>query len=578
MGGNDAGGEAGMVIEWDLPIEVDDGLVLRADVFRPAAEGRYPAILTHGPYAKGLHFADGYTDQWNTLRSAHPDVEAGSSNRYQSWELPDPDKWVPHGYALVRVDSRGAGSSPGFLDVWSERETSDFFQCIEWAAAQSWCSGKVGLSGISYYAINQWQVAALRPPHLAAICPWEGAADWYRDAARHGGILCSFSGDWYGHQVAVVQHGVGELGGRNRETGKLIAGDETLSPDELERNRADFGRDIAEHLLIDDYYSSGRIPDLTHIDVPMLSAGNWGGHGLHLRGNVEGFVRSSSEHKWLELHGLEHWTHYYTDYGRTLQKEFFDHFLKDIDNGWDQRPPVILNVRHHDGSFTLRAEEDWPIPRTRWTKLYLDASERRLALAQPEQESQVSYAGKGEGVTFSWTLDEAIELTGPLAAKLFVSSETVDADIFVILRAFDPAGEELTFQGALEPHSPLAHGWLRASHRELDDAISVPERPYHKHDQIRPLEPGQAYELDIEVLPTCITLPAGYTLALSVQGVDYQYSSTIERFGWFEMTGVGPFKHESELDRPDAVFGGSVTLHTGGERVSYLLAPVIPAI
>jgi uncharacterized protein len=577
MGGDGAVGEAGMVIEWDLPIEVDDGLVLRADVFRPTGEGRYPVILTHGPYAKGLHFADGYTNQWNALCSAHPDVEAGSSNRYQSWELPDPDKWVPHGYALVRVDSRGAGASPGFLDVWSERETSDFFQCIEWAAAQSWCDGKVGLSGISYYAINQWQVAALRPPHLAAICPWEGAADWYRDAARHGGILCSFSGDWYGHQVAVVQHGVGEAGGRNRETGKLIAGDETLSSEQLERNRADFGRDIAEHGLIDDYYSSSRIPDLTQIDVPMLSAGNWGGHGLHLRGNVEGFVRSSSKHKWLELHGLEHWTHYYTDYGRTLQKEFFDHFLKDLDNGWDQRPPVLLNVRHHDGSFTLRAEQDWPIPRTRWTKLYLDAGERSLTLAEPGKESAVSYMGKGEGVTFSWKLEEAIELTGPLAAKLFVSSETVDADIFVILRAFDPAGEELTFQGALEPHSPLAHGWLRASHRNLDHALSVPERPYHTHDQIRPLEPGQIYELDVEVLPTCITLPAGYTLALSVRGVDYRYSAKVERFGWFEMTGVGPFKHESDLDRPDDVFGGSVTVYTGGGRASYLLTPVIPA-
>src|SRR4029077_10234392 len=113
---------------WDVPIEVDDGLILRADVFRPEAAGRYPAILTYGPYAKGLHFEDGYPDQWHRMCAAHPDVVAGSSNRYQAWELPDPEKWVPYGYVCVRVDSRGAGSSPGRIDPWSIRETQDFYE------------------------------------------------------------------------------------------------------------------------------------------------------------------------------------------------------------------------------------------------------------------------------------------------------------------------------------------------------------------------------------------------------------------------------------------------------------------
>lgn len=565
----------GIKVEWDVGIEVDDGLVLRADIFRPEDSGTHPAIVTYGPYAKGLHFADGYPDQWNAMIEAFPEIAAGTSNRYQAWELPDPEKWIPYGYACVRIDSRGAGSSPGFIDPWSERETRDFYECIEWAAAQEWCNGRVGLSGISYYAINQWQVAARRPPHLAAICVWEGAADWYRDAARHGGILCSFSANWYEHQVAVVQHGVGERAGHNRETGRLIAGDEVLSSEELERNRADFGRDVAAHTLVDEYYEA-RIPELERIEVPLLSSGNWGGHGLHLRGNIEGFVRSSSPQKWLEIHGLEHWTHFYTDYGRSLQKDFFDHFLLGIDNGWDERPPVLLNIRSVDGSFTYREEDAWPLPDTDWSFFYLDAASRTLTAEQPISDSEVSYLGKNQGVTFNWQADREVEITGPLAAKLFVSSETTDADIFAIVRAFDPGGNEVTFQGALEPHSPLAHGWLRASHRKLDPELSTQSRPYHSHTDLAPLEPGVVYELDIEILPTSIRLPAGYTLALTVQGVDYQYSSEVERFGWFEMTGVGPFKHDSQADRPDEIYGKRVTLHTGPAHRSYLLVPVIP--
>ena len=168
----------GILVEWDVGIRMDDGLVLRADVFRPEGSGAYPVILSYGPYAKGLPFPEGYPDQWRRLTGEHPEVLRGSSARHQNWEVVDPEKWVPDGYACVRVDSRGAGRSPGFLDPFCARETRDFYLCIEWAGQQPWSNGKVGLLGISYYAINQWHVASLRPPHLAAMCPWEGAADW----------------------------------------------------------------------------------------------------------------------------------------------------------------------------------------------------------------------------------------------------------------------------------------------------------------------------------------------------------------------------------------------------------------
>src|SRR3989304_1818020 len=227
----------GMAIDWDVPIRMADGLVLRADVYRPIKDGKYPVIMSYGPYAKYLHFEQIYKTCWDRMAEQHPDVPAGSTNKYQAWEVVDPEKWVSDGYVCVRVDSRGTGRSPGYIDHFSPRETWDFFICIEWAGIQSWSNGKVGLLGISYYAINQWHVASLQPPHLAAMIPWEGAADWYRDMTYHGGILCTFWANWYKKQVMTVQYGLGKRGSLNQNTGELASGPETLSDEELAKNR-----------------------------------------------------------------------------------------------------------------------------------------------------------------------------------------------------------------------------------------------------------------------------------------------------------------------------------------------------
>ena len=445
-----------MLIDWDVPITMDDGVVLRADVYRPDSDAPHPVILSYGPYAKGLAFQEGYPNQWERMVAAHPDVAAGSTNRYQNWEVVDPEKWVPDGYVCVRVDSRGAGRSPGRIDPFSPRETDDFAACIEWAAGQAWSSGKVGLNGISYYAINQWHVASRRPAGLTAMCAWEGAADWYRDATRHGGILSTFWANWYEIQVESVQHGRGEHGPVNPNTGELVCGPETLPEEELARRRAEFGGEVRAHPL-DDRYHRERSADWSSVDVPLLTAGNWGGHGLHLRGNVEAYVRAASREKWLELHGLEHWTHFYTDYGVRLQKRFFGHFLKGEDTGWEEQPPVLLQVRHADGSFTERAEREWPLARTRWTRLYLDPANLGLSFDPVDELGTTSYEALGDGVTFTGPpLEHEVEITGPSAAKLLVSSSTPDADLFAVLRAFDPTGEEVIFQGAIDPHTPVA--------------------------------------------------------------------------------------------------------------------------
>jgi predicted acyl esterase len=220
------------------------------------------------------------------------------------------------------------------------------------------------------------------------------------------------------------------------------------------------------------------------------------------------------------------------------------------------------------------------LKRTKWTRFYLDPQGMRLSDKPVAAEKSVSYEGLGECVTFSTPpLAQATEITGPSALKLWVSSATTDADVFAVLRVFDPAGKEVVFQGALDPHTPIAQGWLRASQRRLDKKLSKPYRPYHTHDRKEPLKPGQVYELDVEIWPTCIVAPAGYRIGLTVRGRDYEYpggpSAGLGTLGAV-FTGVGPFQHNDPSDRPPEVFGKRVTLHCGPKQASHLLVPVIP--
>ena len=281
-----------MIIEWDVPIEMDDGIILRANIYRPDSDGLFPVIMSHGPYGKDLSWQEGYSTSWKIFSTSHPEAILDSSNIHQSWETVDPEKWVPDGYICIRVDSRGAGRSPGVIDCRSSRETSDFFNCIEWAGEQIWSNGKVGLTGISYYAINQWQVAALKPKYLAAICVWEGSVDYYRDGTHHGGILNTFQSNWYDMQIKSVQHGLGENGPKSQVHGELVCGPETLSEKELEKNRVDLGDRLQTQELINEWYNE-RTADLTKIETPLLSAASWGGQGLHPRGNYMGFLIDS---------------------------------------------------------------------------------------------------------------------------------------------------------------------------------------------------------------------------------------------------------------------------------------------
>ncbi|HEV8639968.1 MAG TPA: CocE/NonD family hydrolase [Methylomirabilota bacterium] len=570
----------GLRITWHQPMPMDDGIVLRADVFRPLEDGHYPVIMTYGVYAKGLSYQEGYPMQWQKMVEDHPEILEGSTNKYQNWEVTDPERWIPHGYVVVRVDSRGAGWSPGFMDPNCPREIEDLYQCIEWAGTQPWSNGKVGMLGISYYASNQWRVAGKHPPHLAAIVPWEGQNDRYRDSGYHGGILSRFQERWAKHQVVNIQYGLGARARKNPNTGESVAGPLTLSDEELAKNRVNVFEELKKHPLDDEWHRE-RSADLSKVTVPLLTCANWGGQGIHPRGNFNGFTQTPSKQKWLEVHGDSHWSLFSSGYGLALQKRFFDYFLKGIDNGWDETPRVMLNVRHPGEKFVLRSENEWPLARAQWTKFYLDPASKALSAKAVAKEGKVEYEALGNGVTF-WlpTRETETEITGPLAVKLFVSSSTKDADLFLIVRVFDPQGQELTFMGSTDPNTPIANGWLRASHRRLDPQRSKPYQPYHAHDRVEPLTPGEVYECDVEIVPSCIVVPAGWRLALTVRGKDYEYEGEIGEFGkkfHYGTRGTGGMTHDDPDNRPTDIFGGKVTLHAGGGRESYLLLPIIPS-
>lgn len=567
-----------MCILWQVPIEMKDGTILRADVFHPVEGGAYPTILSYGPYGKGQAFQEAYEGQWNRMVEDFPEITEHTSNKYQCWELADPERWVPDDYSIVRIDSRGAGWSEGKQKLWSKQEIEDYYECIEWASTQSWSDGNIGLLGISYYAANQWQVAAMQPPHLKAMIPWEGTSDLYREFYYHGGIRCKFLDSWLPKQLP-MQYGYGELARKNPITGESVAGPITLTEEELRGNRTDIVEEVKSHPLMDEYYQDMKV-DWSKVTVPFLSSGNWGGQGLHLRGNIEGYLEAASEHKWLEVHGLEHWTHFYTAYGVDIQKRFFDYFLKGEKNGWDQEPKVRLQIRHINNQFKERTEAKWPLPNTKWTEYYLDADTQKIAPTKPDKNAQVSYYPENESASFCIEpKKEDFEITGPLAAKLFISSSTPDADLYLTVRIFSPNDEEIIFRGAMDAHTPVAQGWLRASHRKLDEQRSLPYRPYHPHSEIEPLKPGEIFECDIEIWPTSIVVPAGYSLKLTVSGRDYEYEGEIDeesrKFHRYPSRGCGPFLHELENEKSVLSKEKKVTIHTGGDTNSYLLLPII---
>lgn len=563
-----------MILDRDVGITMRDGAVLRANVFRPDGEGRFPVLMTLGPYGKDVHLSQFMPEAWAALQRRHPEILRASSCKYLAFETPDPEVWVREGYVVVKVDSRGAGKSPGKLDVNSPAEFRDFYDAIEWAAVQPWSTGKIGLLGISYYAAGQWMIAAQRPPHLAAMLPWQGTSDFYRDRTRQGGILCcGFTKRWWEKSVLRNQHGNPDSPFTDIVTGERNTGPTSLMPAELVANRVEYLPNLRAHPLNDAWYRE-RSADLARIEIPALVVANWGGLGLHLRGTIMGYLGLASREKWLKVQSGSYFLTFLLPESVALQRRFFDRYLKGLDNGWEQEPTVDVAIRAVDDTVKRRAlDTAWPLSGTTWMRLYLDARGKSLGRDAPAAAGEVSYPAIGEGVAFETPpLERELELAGPIKAKLFVSSSTDDMDLFATVRAFGPKGDEVTFFSAVEPKAPVSQGWLRLSHRKHDPQRSTEYQPYHTHDELQMLTPGAVYEVDIEIWPASLALPAGYRLSLTLQGKDFERPGVQG-----EAKGSGFFTHDDPIERPAPRYAGTHTVYTGGARAAYLLLPVLNA-
>lgn len=512
-----------LVVEKDVPVPVRDGSTVYVDVFRALGAEPLPVILSQGPYGKDVAWLDGYPDHGVDV------------SPWGVWETPDPGWWAPHGYALARADSRGIERTAGVLDPLSNRDTEDFYDVIEWLGSQAWCNGKVGLSGVSFYAITQWKVAALRPPHLAAIIPWEGGTDLYRDWLRQGGIFAnSFVDFWW--QLHYVNQPV-------------------LTGEAVDWRAEGLSREL------DDAWYHERSAVLEDIDVPVLSAGNWGAFHIHLRGNVEGFSKVRSANKRLVMMTGTHIDPFYSEWGKREQLRFFDRWLRGEDNGVEDAPPVRLAVRRgHE--IAWRDEDAWPVARTTWATLHLDASRGSLEAEPPASPSTVRMESPVESVSFtSAPVTDRTEVLGGAELTLWVSTTAKDVDVFVSVRHLLADGSEAFGVGPRGGPVPMAVGWLRASHRAVDTARCQPGRPWHRHDEVAPVVPGEPFELNVEIWPTSMVLKPGDRLVVEVSSNDVH------------MSALG---HNHPQDRSAERFAGEVVVHSGRAHPSVLTLPVVP--
>ena len=528
--------DSAIVLERDVRVRMRDGVTLLANVFRPKAPGKYPALAYFAPKIKDRFPA---YDDYERI----PNTGVIRVSEYAAFEAPDPVYWVPHGYVIVAVDARASGRSEGERFAhFSDQMAVDFFDAIEWAAGQEWCDGNVGTNGVSYLATTQWMVAAKSPPHLKAIMPWEGLNDPYREWAFNGGI--PDTGFFKMYMARTLTPGTGFV--RSDAAFENILAERTKRP-------------------TNDEFWKAKHPDLRKISVPGYICASWSTQGLHNRGSLEGYKQIASARKWLEVHGRKEWETYYSRECLERQRRFFDHFLKGIDTGMADLPRVRYEVRERFYEGRTRFAADYPIPGTVYRPLFLDPRDRTLAPEPVSAAQTVRYsAGKTsqepDRAEFVFTFRERTELAGNMKLRLWVSQEGGDdMDLEVGIKKLDRQGKEVFFPdfNHLE-QGMVASGWLRVSHRELDAAKSTPQQPWHKHERIQKLSAGDVVPVEVEILPSGTAFDAGEQLKLIIQG--YEILSFFYRN-----------HHEETVNR------GHHVLHAGGQYDSHLLVPVIPA-
>ena len=524
---------AGVQVERDVAMTTRDGTALRVNVFRRAGAAARPVILSIHPYGKdnlpkrrGSRWT--LPAQYRALRQP----QAVTFSALTGWEAPDPAWWTARGFVVVNADARGCGHSDGTGNLLSGQEAEDTYDLVQWIAGQPWSDGNVVMLGVSYLAISQYAVAALRPPALRAICPWEGFTDACRDLTFPGGVR---------------ERGFTRMWSRNVRR-------DTRQTYDLERMQ-----DI--HPLRDDFWRS-LVPDLSSITVPVLVCGSLSDNNLHSRGSIRAFTHSGSSHARLYTHRGGKWATFYSKAALAEQMKFFRAVL----DGAPASRSVRLEVREErDTVVAVREEGEWPLARTRWRPMYL-RNNGTLAPEPPAIAGSVTFRTRSRAASFTWTVPEDIELTGPMAVRLRVElSGCGDANLFVGVekwRCGRFGGRFVGFEGSYGyGRDRVTTGWQRVSLRSLDPELSRPWEPVTTGTGPRPVSAGEVVEVNVALGPSATLFRAGEQLRLVVGG------------RWLcprnPLTGQFPAAYTGSPR-------GRVTLHWGPRYDAHLLIPEIP--
>ncbi|MGO9692750.1 MAG: CocE/NonD family hydrolase [Mycobacterium sp.] len=522
-----------VAVERDIAVPTRDGTVLRINAVwkgnRSKEDGARPVILSIHPYGKdnlprrrGKRWT--FSKQYRMIRQP----QSVTFSALTGWEAPDPAWWTAHGFTVVNADSRGCGHSGGTGKLLSRQEAEDTYDLVQWIAGQPWCDGNVVMLGVSYLAISQYAVAALQPPALRAICPWEGWTDAYRDLAFPGGVR---------------ETGFTRLWSRNirSDTRQTY----TLAPMQ------------GDHPLRDDFWRS-LVPDLSAIKVPMLVCGSFSDNNLHSRGSIRAFTGCGSAHARLYTHRAGKWVTFYSEVARAEQLKFFRGVL---DGAPDSRS-VRLEVREDRDTITaVREEAEWPLARTRWRPIYL-AEAGALTAQQPSTAGGIAFETFSRAAVFSWTVPADVELTGPMVARLWVELHGCDdANLFVGVEKWRD-GRFVGFEGSYGyGRDRVTTGWQRVSLRALHPALSLPSEPVPECTNPQPVSAGEVVAVDVALGPSATLFRAGEQLRLVVGG------------RWLHPRNPLTGQFPAAYGKPPR---GRVTLHWGPRYDAHLLIPEIP--
>ena len=539
-------------VDEDQPITLRDGVVLYGDVYRPSGNsGSLPAVLMYTPYSK----RGGY---WNTaFYPVNFGVPPQDLTGLNSFEALDPGYWCEQGYAIVVVDSRGTSNSGGDMRFMGAGEGEDAYDVIEWIAAQPWSNGAVGMAGNSKLCITQWAAAALNPPHLKAIAPWEGLTDLYRDVLVRGGIPDTTFNE---RDIYSFIYGKGQI--------------------------EDIAAMTASNPLFDEYWAS-KVADLSQVTAAAYVGASWS-NPIHTKGTLGAYAALPAETTWMRIHDTQEWIDLADPASVADLQKFFDRYLKGEQNGWESTPRVRYTVLDPGGvDETNLVAPQWPLA-SQPAELFLNGNDGSLTSTAPTSDGVTSYASTdlSSAAKFSMVADKDMTIFGALTADLWVSTDAGnDLDVFVAVYKEDADGNRLhhitlraapaqAFVRSLERDGMLPAavaytgpvGRLRASHRALDDAASTRLEPVHTHMTEDFVTQGEPVELQIDLWPTAMKVHAGERLVVEIAG---------HPTGPLAMHMPG----ESGLPGGDIAMStrnqGTHSVYTGGNHASRLLFAIL---